>query len=53
MTLDTIFTHASNAMTAVSLATFLGIFFVPVFFVLVRGFFSKKAAAPAAAVEAH
>ncbi|OEZ63192.1 efflux RND transporter permease subunit [Duganella sp. HH105] len=34
-------------------ATFLGIFFVPVFFVLVRGFFSKKAAAPAAAVEAH
>ncbi len=34
-------------------ATFLGIFFVPVFFVLVRGFFSKKAAAPVAAVEAH
>jgi multidrug efflux pump len=28
-------------------ATFLGIFFVPVFFVLVRGFFSKKAAVPA------
>ncbi len=34
-------------------ATFLGIFFVPVFFVLVRGFFSKKAAAPVAAVEVH
>ena len=34
-------------------ATFLGIFFVPVFFVLVRGYFSKKAAAPAAVVEAH
>ncbi|RFP14526.1 MULTISPECIES: efflux RND transporter permease subunit [unclassified Duganella] len=34
-------------------ATFLGIFFVPVFFVLVRGFFSKKAVAPAAVVEAH
>jgi multidrug efflux pump len=28
-------------------ATFLGIFFVPVFFVLVRGFFSKKAVIPA------
>jgi multidrug efflux pump len=28
-------------------ATFLGIFFVPLFFVLVRGFFAKKAAAPA------
>ncbi|GJJ03794.1 multidrug efflux RND transporter permease subunit [Duganella rhizosphaerae] len=34
-------------------ATFLGIFFVPVFFVLVRGFFSKKAAVPAAVVETH
>ncbi|MET3132904.1 multidrug efflux pump [Oxalobacteraceae bacterium GrIS 1.11] len=36
-------------------ATFLGIFFVPVFFVLVRGFFSPKSAAPAATVisEAH
>ena len=34
-------------------ATFLGIFFVPVFFVLVRGYFSKKAVAPVAAVEAH
>ncbi|WP_332853689.1 efflux RND transporter permease subunit [Duganella sp. S19_KUP01_CR8] len=34
-------------------ATFLGIFFVPVFFVLVRGYFSKKAAAPVAALEAH
>ncbi len=36
-------------------ATFLGIFFVPVFFVLVRGFFKEKKAAPAATVisEAH
>ncbi|NRR29560.1 efflux RND transporter permease subunit [Oxalobacteraceae bacterium] len=31
-------------------ATFLGIFFVPVFFVLVRGFFSKKQHAPGANV---
>ncbi|MEC5159570.1 MULTISPECIES: efflux RND transporter permease subunit [unclassified Janthinobacterium] len=38
-------------------ATFLGIFFVPVFFVLVRGFFKQKKAAPAPAAtvisEAH
>ncbi|HAT30190.1 MAG TPA: hydrophobe/amphiphile efflux-1 family RND transporter [Janthinobacterium sp.] len=36
-------------------ATFLGIFFVPVFFVLVRGFFLAKKTAPAATVisEAH
>jgi multidrug efflux pump len=37
-------------------ATFLGIFFVPLFFVLVRGFFSKKKAmppAPTSHVEAH
>jgi len=37
-------------------STFLGIFFVPLFFVLVRGFFSKKKATPAAPtshVEAH
>ena len=38
-------------------ATFLGIFFVPVFFVLVRGFFTPKKAAPAPAAtvisEAH
>ncbi|MRW89251.1 efflux RND transporter permease subunit [Duganella sp. FT80W] len=33
-------------------ATFLGIFFVPLFFVLVRGYFAKKAA-PATAVEVH
>jgi multidrug efflux pump len=35
-------------------ATFLGIFFVPLFFVLVRGYFApKKPAAPATAVEVH
>ncbi|MBV7535639.1 efflux RND transporter permease subunit [Duganella sp. sic0402] len=35
-------------------ATFLGIFFVPLFFVLVRGYFTpKKPAAPATAVEVH
>ncbi|HEX8403472.1 MAG TPA: efflux RND transporter permease subunit, partial [Duganella sp.] len=38
-------------------ATFLGIFFVPLFFVLVRGFFSKKKKetppAPTSHVEAH
>ncbi|MYM76046.1 efflux RND transporter permease subunit [Duganella sp. FT134W] len=35
-------------------ATFLGIFFVPLFFVLVRGYFApKKPAAPAPAVEVH
>ncbi|MRX07433.1 efflux RND transporter permease subunit [Pseudoduganella sp. FT25W] len=35
-------------------ATFLGIFFVPLFFVLVRGYFApKKPAAPANAVEVH
>ncbi|MEO5935299.1 MAG: efflux RND transporter permease subunit, partial [Duganella sp.] len=34
-------------------STFLGIFFVPLFFVLVRGFFSKKKAAPSAPTEAH
>ena len=34
-------------------ATFLGIFFVPVFFVLVRGFFAKKAAPANVRMEAH
>ena len=37
-------------------STFLGIFFVPLFFVLVRGFFSKKKVvppAPTSHVEAH
>jgi multidrug efflux pump len=35
-------------------ATFLGIFFVPLFFVLVRGYFApKKPVAPATAVEVH
>jgi len=38
-------------------ATFLGIFFVPLFFVLVRGRFGKKKAKPASdtapSVEAH
>ncbi|MFC0168926.1 efflux RND transporter permease subunit [Pseudoduganella danionis] len=34
-------------------ATFLGIFFVPLFFVLVRGYFAQKKAAPASAVEAN
>jgi multidrug efflux pump len=35
-------------------ATFLGIFFVPLFFVLVRGYFApKQPAAPATAVEVH
>nr|WP_315253161.1 efflux RND transporter permease subunit [uncultured Duganella sp.] len=35
-------------------ATFLGIFFVPLFFVVVRGYFTpKKPAAPATAVEVH
>jgi len=37
-------------------ATFLGIFFVPVFFVLVRGLFDKKAAPEAESahsLEAH
>lgn len=33
-------------------ATFLGIFFVPLFFVLVRGYFAPKKAAPAT-VEVH
>lgn len=32
-------------------ATFLGIFFVPLFFVLVRGYFGNKPAAPVTAVE--
>jgi multidrug efflux pump len=35
-------------------ATFLGIFFVPVFFVLVRGYFAPKPGADAAkTVEVH
>ena len=34
-------------------ATFLGIFFVPLFFVLVRGYFAPKPAASATAVEVH
>ncbi|TFW17734.1 efflux RND transporter permease subunit [Duganella callida] len=34
-------------------ATFLGIFFVPLFFVLVRGYFAPKKGAPANAVEVH
>ncbi len=34
-------------------ATFLGIFFVPVFFVLVRGFFAKKAAPANVRMEAN